>query len=82
MAAGGEGWSCLQVQERVFFRFFFSNHDILPMRINITFWMKSVHPMLEVVYSQRRPVADSAHRYFGDMSAPQENIPRNCGGAT
>lgn len=52
------------------------------MRINMTFWMKSVHPMLEVVHSQRRPVADSAHRYFGDMSAPQENIPRNCGGAT
>lgn len=48
----------------------------------MTCWMKSVHPMLEVVYSQRRPVADSAHRYHGDMPAPKVNIPRNCGGAT
>lgn len=82
MAAGGDGWSCLQVQERVFFRFFSPIMIFLPMRINMTCWMKSVHPMLEVVYSQRRPVADSAHRYHGDMSAPKVNIPRNCGGAT
>lgn len=78
----GRGGAVYKFRSESSLDFFFPIMIFLPMRINMTCWMKSVHPMLEVVYSQRRPVADSAHRYHGDMSAPKVNIPRNCGGAT